>query len=104
MRYIKLTKLEKETLKCCFKKHPKSHVRIRCQSLLLSNEGWQVKQIALLHQTRCRTIYTWFDRWNDLGIIGLMILAGRGIKPKLKITDKALVDMIKKSPEICTKP
>lgn len=98
MRYIKLTKSERVTLEWCFKNHPKSHVRIRCQSLLLSDEGWRVKQIAMIHHTRSRTIYTWFDRWDDLGIVGLMILQGRGIKPKLKITDASLVEAIKKKP------
>ncbi len=51
MRTIVLTKLEKETLQECYTHHPKSHVRNRSQSLLLLEEGWRIKQIALLHHT-----------------------------------------------------
>ncbi len=52
MRYIKLTDLERETLEEGYKHHTKSHVRQRCQSLLLSDEDWPVKQIAQLHHVR----------------------------------------------------
>lgn len=75
MRYIELTELEKETMGHCFKNHTKAHVRMRSQSLMLSDEGWTVKQIALLHRIRRRTIYTWFDRWESLGIAGIDDLA-----------------------------
>jgi hypothetical protein len=44
--------LEKETLEDCYKNHEKSHVRIRSQSLLLSNAGWKISEIARYHP-RC---------------------------------------------------
>lgn len=96
MRTIQLTKFERETLENCFKNHPKAHVRNRAQSLLFMDENWTVKQIAMLHHTRTRTIYTWLNRWQTMGIVGLVILPGRGLKSKLNIVDKSIVEIIKK--------
>ena len=84
------------TLEEGYKNHVKSHVRQRCQALLLSDEGWQVKQIAKLYHTRSRTIYTWMNRWQDMGLAGVMILPGRGVKPKLSIQDQLVVEKVKK--------
>lgn len=96
MRYIKLTNYERETLEEGYKRHAKFHVRQRCQALLLSDEGWPVKQIAQLHHVRSRTIYTWMNRWQDMGLVGVMILPGRGVKPKLSVQDQELVAVVKK--------
>jgi transposase len=96
MRYIELSTTEKETLENGHRNHSKSHFRQRCQALMLSNEGWQVKQIAELNHVRTRTIYTWMNRWQDKGVAGLMILPGRGLKPKLSVEDEPMVAMVKK--------
>ena len=98
MRYIKLNSLERETLENGHKNHKKAHVRQRFQALLLSGEGWKIKAIARLCHVRTRTIYTWMDRWEDMGIVGLMVLPGQGKKTNLSIKDKDLVETIKKKP------
>lgn len=97
MRQVDLTKSERETLQNGYKYHTKAHFRQRCHALLLSDEGWQIKQIAKLYHTRSRSIYTWMDRWRDMGIVGLMILPGRGLKAKLSLEDKDLVELVKKN-------
>lgn len=96
MRYVKLTSSERETLENGYKNHAKFHVRQRCQTLLLSDDGWQVKQISQLHHVRTRTIYTWMDRWHTIGLVGLMILPGRGVKPKLSVENQSMVAKVKK--------
>lgn len=98
MRYIQLNSTERSTLEAGHKNHKKAHARQRFQALLLSDEGWQVKAIARLCHVRTRTIYTWMDRWEDMGIVGLMGLPGQGEKPKLSIKDKGLVEIVKKKP------
>lgn len=98
MRYIQLNSIERATLKAGHKNHKKDHVRQRFQALLLSDEGWEVKAISRLCHVRTRTIYTWMDRWGDMGIVGLMVLPGQGKKPKLSIKDKDLVETVKKKP------
>ena len=96
MRYIKLLETERKTLEEGYKNHAKYHFRIRCHALILSDEGIQVKEIAKIYKTRTRTIYTWFDRWIKMGLAGLMILPGRGLKPKLSVHDTNMVNTIKK--------
>lgn len=98
MRYVKLSQTERTTLEEGYKNHTKSHVRQRCQALLLSDEGWKVPEIARLHHVRTRTIYTWMNRWQEKGIVGLMILPGRGLKPKLSVEDEQMVAVVKKKP------
>jgi len=65
---------------------------------LLSDEGWQVKEIAELLKTRTRTIYSWMNRWQTMGLVGLTILPGRGLKARLSIQDKTMVEIVKKKP------
>lgn len=97
MRKIKLTKSEKETLLEGYKNHPKAHFRLRCHTLLLSSEGMTVQELMKITKTRSRTIYTWMDRWETMGIIGLTILQGRGVKAKLSDKDESLITLVKKS-------
>lgn len=83
MRYIKLQESEVETLEEAVRNHPNCFFRNRCQCLLSSHRGVAVKHLAITFNTRTRTIYTWFNRWATMGIIGLMNLAGQGRKPLL---------------------
>jgi len=103
MRYSKLTMDERETLEEGYKNHLKSHVRQRFKAILLSDDGWQVKDIAEIFKVRTRTIYTWMDRWESFGIAGLMILSGRGMKPSLPIEDEIIVETVKKKAATCAR-
>ncbi len=96
MRYISLQAGEKKTLEEGLKNHPKHHVRQRFQALALSGEGWQVKSISRLLKVRTRTVYTWMDKWEKLGLVGLMMKRGCGLKPKLSIQDGEMVELVKK--------
>jgi transposase len=94
-KYIKLTSTEILTLEQAVKNHPKSHFRTRCESLLLSNRGYDIKSIATLFQTRIHTIGTWFSNWNEKGIVGLQIVTGRGRKSDLSTVSDAFIEDIK---------
>lgn len=84
MRFIQdLPEDEKLTLSECQKKHKKSHVRNRSHAILLSAEGKNVVFIAQLFKVRTRTVYEWFNRWESNGIMGIMLMPGRGRKAKL---------------------
>jgi transposase len=63
----------------------------------MSADGYKVSAIAGLFKVRSRTIYTWFDRWEEMGIAGLMILPGRGIKSPLDKADDQQVKQIRKA-------
>ncbi len=96
MRYSKLTKEEIETLTEGYRNHPKFHVRQRFHAILLSNEDWQVKEIAAMLKIRARTLYSWMNRWQDMGLVGLTILPGRGLKARLSPQDQTTVEVVKK--------
>lgn len=93
-KYIKLTSEEVLTLEEAVKNHSKSHFRTRCESLLLSNRGYDIKSIAALFQTRINTIGTWFFNWTDKGIVGLQIVTGRGRKSDLSTVSDELIQDI----------
>lgn len=93
MRKIKsLTPEEKKTLEEGYRNNSKPHFRNRCHSILLSFEGYPVSEIAQLYKVRTRTIYTWFNRWKNQGIMGLMTAKGQGIKAKLdSLTEQQII-------------
>lgn len=94
-RILKLSASEKATLEAGYKNSIKSHFRNRCHSILLSYEGYSVSEIAKLYKVRTRTIYTWFNRWEEMGLVGLMILKGRGVKAKLDELSSVQIEQVK---------
>ncbi len=96
-RKFYLTDSERMTLEDGSKHHPKFHFRQRCQTLLLCSDGELIEDVADLFSIRTRTIYTWMDRWRDMGISGLGILKGRGLKSKLSALSENQVTSLKKS-------
>jgi transposase len=99
-RVEELSGTEIVTLQEAQKHHKKSHFRTRCEAIELSNRGKSVTYISDLLQTRPDTIYTWINRWEERGLVGLMIVPGRGIKAKLDIflieNDEESLELIKK--------
>jgi transposase len=59
----------------------------RCHCLLLSSEGYQVKELAQIFRVSEISVYGWLKRWEESGIVGLRDKAGRGRKPILKAED-----------------
>lgn len=86
-KYIKLTREEITTLQEGRKNHHSYQFRDRCQCLLLSNEGKQVKEIAQILQVSTISIYSWFLRWEQKGIVGLLNQKGQGRKAILVAGD-----------------
>jgi transposase len=95
MRFIKLTEADRQELDNIYHTHSKSHVRQRAQCLLLSNRGYKIPLLADIFTTRTHTVRTWFNRWEQEGLLGLNIRSGRGLKPSIKIEDTIFVDSIK---------
>jgi transposase len=95
MRFIELDKVSVKELNRVYRTHPKAYVRQRAHCILLSNKSFTVPQLARIFDTRTHTVRTWFDRWQNEGIDGLQIKAGRGLKPVIDITDIEVVNCIK---------
>jgi transposase len=84
MRKVKkLTESEIVTLEQAVKYAKKAHFRRRCEAILLSNRGKKVSYIADLFQIFPQRVHIWFNWWEEKGIAGLFISAGRGKKKAL---------------------
>jgi hypothetical protein len=80
---IRLTEAEKVELEKTRDNHPKPYMRERCAAILKIAEGESGHQVALhglYKQRQPDTIYSWVDRYQEVGINGLYIQAGRGRK------------------------
>ena len=90
-RFIQLIEEETATLQEGMKNGAAHLFRKRCHCLILSNDGYEVKNVAAVLGVSWITIYSWLDRWEKKGLVGLRDQAGRGRKPILTIADFALV-------------
>ena len=80
------------------KKYGKSEsFRNRCHAILLSSMGYEVGQIAQIFGVRKRTLYTWFNNWEKLGLTGLKTSPGQGRKPKLSLNNIEHVQAVEKA-------
>ncbi len=82
-KFIQLTEEEKITLQEGMK-NGKAHLfRERSHCLLLSNDGYEVKDLAVVFRVSQITIYGWLNRWERRGLVGLRDKPGKGRKPIL---------------------
>ena len=95
-RYINLTDSALSELTKGYENGTKHHFRERCHAIILSHRGYIIPKIAILLEKRCDTISTWFNNWEQCGLVGLQISSGRGLKPTLKLVDESLVALVKK--------
>ncbi|MEQ9438004.1 MAG: helix-turn-helix domain-containing protein [Cyclobacteriaceae bacterium] len=72
MRYItQLTEKEKWQLKEGFRNGSTHRFRIRCQSILLSAEGYRINQLATMFSVDRDTVSRWLGQWEKEGLKGL---------------------------------
>lgn len=95
MRFIKLSEAEFVTLQEGHKNGSQFQFRNRCQCLVFSHQGKTVSELAQVFEINPITIYSWFDRWETSGIIGLMNRPGRGRKPILSLQNPAHIESVK---------
>ena len=95
-RYINLSSEDLSILSDCYRNSKKHHLRERCHALLLSHRKYKIKEIAKMLGKQDETIRHWYNQWDKLGLKGLEIQAGRGVKALLQLNDGGLVDFVKK--------
>lgn len=86
-RFIQLTIKEVITLQEGRKNGAAYLFRQRCHCLLLSSEGYEVKDLAQVCAVSPITIYSWLNRWETSGLVGLKDKPGRGRKPIFSAAD-----------------
>lgn len=90
-KLIKLNKAERTTLQEGHKNGIAQTFQERCHCLVLSSEGYEVKELARIFRVSEISIYSWFKRWEKGGIVGLRDKEGRGRKPILRAEDLAQI-------------
>lgn len=96
-----LTASELVTLQEAQKNSKKAYFRNHCLAIELRlSRNKSVKYISDLLQVRENAVYEWLTRWELMGIVGLMILPGRGVKAAidslLEQPNQASITLIKK--------
>ena len=66
-----LTEQEQITLRDMRDRHPKRRMRMRAHSLILSQQGHALQEIAFICEVSRQTVSTWFDSWDSHGVGGL---------------------------------
>ncbi len=102
MRFVDyLTEADVTTLEEALANAPIPKFRARSQCLLLSNKGFKIKELAHIFGVRTRTIYTWFNRYEEMGLVGLFFLSENKRQPILNTEKeehiKVVVDIVKKN-------
>ena len=84
MKYVApLRDDEIQTLHDMHRYHPSRRARMRAHSLLLSHRGSAIPHIAQFYQVDRRSVSTWIDRWQTMGLVGLYDQPGSGRRPLL---------------------
>jgi len=99
-RYIRdLSKDEMKALKAGMKSDKGYQYTHRCHALLLSHKGHSVTDLKSIFSVTHQTVYSWFDSYEESGIIGLENKPGRGRKAVLRTDNKEHVKAVEKTVE-----
>jgi transposase len=95
-RYVKeLTEEQKKELEQGYLHGEGSLFRKHCQAILLNNQGFSVQELMKIFDCRKNTIYDWFNNWEEKGIEGLKLQAGRGRKAMFDTNNIQEVELVK---------
>jgi transposase len=95
----KLSKSETTTLEQGSKYGKSPDFRQRCQILLISNRGYEVRQIMDILNVNTKTVYAALRCWNEHGLAGLMRRKGQGRKSILRLNNPSHVKAVKNAVE-----
>ena len=90
-----LTEEEISALEYGYKYGKKHYFRIKCKSLLMSNDGNPVSEIAEFARKTTRSIRNWINDYEYKGLNTLTITPGRGMKAVLDSLSDEQIQLIK---------
>lgn len=96
-RFIQLSPEEVNLLEKTSKTSTKAHIRRKCDTILLSHRGYDIKNLSGLYKVRTHTIRDWMNNWTAKGIEGFSISTGRGRKAEIAPNNTDLVDSLIKA-------
>lgn len=83
-RMVRLSGEQRAELTAMRDQHAKAYLRERAAAILKVANGQSVRQVAqhgLLKRREPETVSGWIDRYQQQGLDGLLVKAGRGRKP-----------------------
>jgi transposase len=93
-RFISLSATELTELRHALKTSKSHTLRSRCQLVLMSNSRFAIDDIAETEGTTRQTVMRWLDRYEDLGIDGLVTAKGQGRPPIVRVDNRKEMDAI----------
>lgn len=101
MRFIReLNPETRKLLERISKESKSSQARERARCIVLSFEGFSIEQLVVIFAVGRKTIYNWFTRWEDQGLLGLYNRKGRGRKSKFnKEQEEQIKEWVKTEPK-----
>ncbi len=94
-----LTEEEREQLSHLWKHHQKSRVRMRAHAVLLSSQGFPIKDLCVIFEVGRPAISAWLKRWQESRFDGFGDEGHPRRPPKLDEDERALArELIKESP------
>jgi len=99
MRFIKLSDAELTALNDGHRNGKQFLFRNRCQSLILSHQGYTIAQLMKLFNIHRVTVYARFDLWESGGIQALHKKPGQGRRPKLSPANPKHVEVVRAAVE-----
>lgn len=94
-RFIKLSASDRSALLEGFREGEKATYRQRCHFILLSDQGYELQQIAKLYEVSRQLVARWFDRYEEQGVAGLHAKKGQGQKPILRVDNAEHISAVK---------
>jgi len=92
-----LSAIEASNLEDGYKYGSGPDFRKRCQIILLSHRGFEVKEIVTALRVCAQTVYTSIGNWKAYGIPGLIRRPGQGRKANLRADNAEHVKAVKKA-------
>lgn len=88
-----------DLLKRIYRQSRHRRVSQRAHCLWLKSQGMKNTELRVIFPVSEKTLYNWFNAWNDEGLLGLYERSGRGRKSKLTEAQKDQVKTwVKESP------
>lgn len=100
MKFVSsLSEAQIEQLKDLHRNDQSARVRMRAHSILLSDRGYTVDQIADIYEVHRDTVSRWIDAWEENGFAGLRDKPHSGRPPKLTEAEQELaIELLKEAP------
>lgn len=100
MKYVSsLSEMQVDQLKDLHHNDESARVRMRAYSILLSNRGYTINQIADIYEVHRDTVSGWIDDWEQDGLAGLRDELRGGRPPKLTAAEQArAIELLKETP------